>query len=222
MGESTMSLNEELVNWSHEQKCRKAVEGLEKNAFTAVYCPTTQDAYDYIMAEAQDAKTVGFGGSMTIAGLGVEAGLFELGKETLVHGRPGLSMEERIEIMRRQLTCDLFLSGSNALTLSGVLVNIDATGNRVGAMVFGPRKVIVVVGRNKLVDGSVNDAIKRVKDWTSPPNAKRLNYKTPCATTGFCSDCNSPDRICRVTTIMDKKPRLTDLRVLVVNADLGL
>jgi L-lactate utilization protein LutB len=216
-----MGLREELVTWSHEQRCRKAVESLEKNAFTAHYCQTPQEAYDYIMAEAQDAKTVGFGGSMTISGLGVEAGLFELGKETLVHGRPGLSMDERVEIMRRQLTCDLFLSGCNALTLSGVLVNIDATGNRVGSMIFGPRKVIVVAGRNKLVDGTVTDAIERVKAWASPPNAKRLNFKTPCAVTGFCSDCNSPERICRVTTIIDRKPRLTDLRVLVVNADLG-
>lgn len=217
-----MALNEELVSWSHEQRCRKAVEALEKNAFSAHYCPTAQDAFDYIMAEAQNAKTIGFGGSMTIAGLGVEASLFELGKETLVHGRPGLSMEERMAIMRRQLTCDLFLSGCNALTLSGVMVNIDATGNRVASMMFGPHKVIVVVGRNKLVDGTVNDAIKRVKDWATPPNAKRLSYKTPCAVTGFCSDCNAPDRLCRATTIIDRKPRLTDVRVLVVNADLGL
>ena len=77
-----------------------------------------------------------------------------------------------MEIMRRQLTCDLFPSGTNALTLSGELVNIDATGNRVAAMFFGPRKVIVVAGRNKLVDGSVQDAIQRVKNWATPPNAK--------------------------------------------------
>jgi hypothetical protein len=126
-----------------------------------------------------------------------------------------------MEIMRRQLTCDLFLSGSNALTLSGELVNIDATGNRVAAMFFGPRKVIIVVGRNKLVDGTVYDAINRVKNWATPPNSKRLNFKTPCASTGFCSDCNTPDRLCRVTTVIDRKPRFTDVRVLVVNADLG-
>ena len=217
-----MGMNEELVVWSHVQRCRKAVESLEKNAFTALYCATAQDAFDYIMAEAKDAKTVGFGGSMTIAALGIEASLFELGKETLVHGRPGLSLEERLEIMRRQLTCDLFLSGCNALTLSGELINIDATGNRVASMLFGPRKIIVVVGRNKLVDGTVNDAIKRIKDWATPPNAKRLNFKTPCAITGFCSDCNAPDRLCRVTTIIERKPKFTDLRVLVVNADMGL
>lgn len=81
--------------------------------------------------------------------------------------------------------------------------------------------MIVVAGRNKLVDGSVEEAIMRVKQWATPPNARRLNFNTPCATTGFCSNCNSPDRLCRVTTIIERKPRFTDLQVLVVNADLG-
>jgi hypothetical protein len=216
-----MSLTEELVIWTFEQRCRKAVESLVKHDITAIYCPGPQDAFSHIMAEAADSRTVGFGGSMTIVGLGVEAALREQGKDILNHGIAGLSRDERLEIMRRQLTCDLFLTGCNALTLSGELINIDATGNRVAAMFFGPRKVIVVAGRNKLVDGTVQDAITRVKGWATPPNAKRLGFTTPCASTGFCSNCNSPDRLCRVTTIIDRRPRFTDLRVLVVNADLG-
>jgi len=217
-----MTQTQELVAWTHQQKCEKAVESLGKNGFAAVYCPTAASARDYILREATTAHTIGFGGSLSVADLGVIDELRGQGKELLIHGVPGLSLEERIAIMRRQLTCDLFLTGSNAVTLSGYLVNIDATGNRVGSMFFGPRQVIVVVGRNKLVDGDAQDAIKRVKDWASPPNAKRLNYNTPCAKTGFCCDCNSPDRICRITTIMDRKPRLTDVRVVVVNEDLGL
>ena len=216
-----MSLTEELVIWTHEQKCLKAVESLGKHDFTALYCATPQDVIDYILAEAADARHIGFGGSMTIAGLGVEAALREQSKVILNHGIQGLSRDERLEIMRRQLTCDLFLTGCNALTLNGELVNVDATGNRVAAMLFGPRKVIVVAGRNKLVDGTAQDAITRVKGWATPPNAKRLNFNTPCARTGFCSNCNSPDRLCRVTSIIDRRPRFTDLRVLVVNADMG-
>jgi hypothetical protein len=216
-----MGMTEDLNNWTHEQKCRKAVAALEKNGFTALYCATPQDAAEYIIAGADDSVTVGFGGSMSIASLGVEQRLREQGKEILNHSNPALSRDERLEIMRRQLTCDLFMSGSNALTLNGELVNIDATGNRVGAMIFGPRKVIVVAGRNKLVDGTPQDAIERIKAWATPPNAKRLNFKTPCSSTGFCSNCNSPDRLCRVTTIIDRKPRFTDLHVLVVNAELG-
>ena len=216
-----MTQTDELVLWTHERKCLKAVESLVKNGFGAVYCATPQEAFDCIIREAADAASVGFGGSMSIAGLEVEAHLREQGREILNHANPALSRDDRMDVMRRQLTCDLFLSGTNALTLSGELVNIDATGNRVAAMFFGPRKVVMVAGRNKLVDGTVHDAIQRVKNWATPPNARRLNFKTPCASSGFCSDCNSPDRLCRVTTIIDRKPRFTDLRVLVVNADLG-
>lgn len=216
-----MGTTEELVFWTHEQRCLKAVEALGSNGFTTRYCATPQEASDYIISEAADAVTIGFGGSMSIVGTGVEAHLSGLGKHILNHGKPGLSPEEKIEIMRSQLTCDLFLSGCNALTLSGELVNIDGVGNRAAAMLFGPRKVIVLVGRNKLVDGTAQDAITRIKQMASPPNARRLNMNTPCARTGFCSDCNSPDRICRAATIIDRKPRLTDLHVLVVNADLG-
>jgi len=216
-----MTQADDLVLWAHEQKCLKAVASLAKNGFDAMYCATPQEAFDRIISEAGDASSVGFGGSMSVSGLLVEARLREMGKEILNHGSPALSRDEKMAIMRRQLTCDLFLSGTNALTLSGELVNIDATGNRVAAMFFGPRKVIVVAGRNKLVDGTAHDAINRVKNWATPPNAKRLNFKTPCASTGFCSDCNSPDRLCRVTTVVDRKPRFTDVKVLVVNADLG-
>lgn len=217
-----MTLTAELVNWGYEQKCEKAVESLGRNGFTAVYCKTGEEARQYILAEAAGADTIGFGGSLSVADLGVAGTLKEMGKELLLHSAPGLTPDERLGVMRRQLTCDLFLTGTNAVTLSGYLVNVDATGNRVGSMLFGPHKVIVVAGRNKLVDGDIVAAIKRVKDCASPPNARRLSYNTPCAKTGFCCDCNSPDRICRITTIIDRKPRFTDLRVLVVNEDLGL
>ena len=217
-----MTQTQELVNWSYEQKCEKAVESLGKNGFTAVYCKTARHACDYIVNAAEGADTVGFGGSLSVADLKVADRIREMGKELLNHGVPGLTLEERLAIMRRQLTCDLFLAGTNAVTLSGFLVNIDATGNRAGSMLFGPKKVIVVAGRNKLVDGDVAAAVKRIKDSASPPNARRLNYNTPCAKTGFCCDCSSPDRICRITTVIDRKPRLTDLHVLVVNEDLGL
>ncbi|MDD2335235.1 MAG: lactate utilization protein [Geobacteraceae bacterium] len=217
-----MSLTSELVTWTWEKKCLQAVESLKKNGFSARYCTTGAEAADYILAEAGEARSVGFGGSMSIKDLAVEPLLLEKGKELLNHGAPGLVPEERLEIMRRQLTCDLFLSGTNALTLSGALVNIDAIGNRVGSMFFGPRKVIVVAGRNKLVDGDIPTAIRRVKDWASPPNARRLNYKTPCAETGFCCDCTSPERICRVISVLERKPKFTDLHVLVVNEELGL
>ena len=217
-----MTLTQELVHWTHEQRCEKAVESLGKNGFTAVYCANSDEARSYILAEAADAQSIGFGGSLSVGDLRVAEELEAAGKEILNHSAPGLTPDERLAVMHRQLDCDLFLSGTNAVTLSGILVNIDASGNRAGAMFFGPKKVIIAAGRNKLVDGSIEDAIRRIKEWSSPANAKRLNFNTPCATTGFCSDCHSPDRICRITTIIDRKPRLTDVRVLVVNEDMGL
>jgi hypothetical protein len=217
-----MSRTQELNDWAYALKCQKAVEGLQKNGFAAVYCQTGGEAYDYIIKEAAEAQSVGFGGSLSVVDLKVSDKLQEMGKELLNHGLPGLSPEQKLAITRRQLTCDLFLTGSNAVTLSGTLVNIDGNGNRVASMFFGPQKVIVVVGRNKLVDGSAQDAIDRIKQFASAPNAKRLDLATPCTTTGFCMDCNSPQRICRVTTIIEKKPRNTDIRVLVVNQDMGL
>ncbi|HHW43522.1 MAG TPA: lactate utilization protein [Desulfotomaculum sp.] len=210
-----------LIDWMYEQKCQKAVQALGRKGFTAIYCKTKQEAVDYILKEAAEADTIGFGGSFSVADLKVAGALRGMGKELLIHGLPELSPEERLAIMRRQLTCDLFLTGTNALTLTGCLVNIDATGNRVASMVFGPKKVIIVAGRNKLVEDEA-EAIKRIKAHAAPPNARRLNCKTPCAETGFCADCNSPDRICRIITIMERKPRLTDVRVLVVNEDMGL
>jgi hypothetical protein len=217
-----MSKTEELNDWAYALKCEKAVTSLKKNGFEAVYCKSGEEVFHYIVNEAASAHSIGFGGSMSIADLKLADRLRSMGKEILNHGDPGLSPEEKLAICRRQLTCDLFLAGSNAVTLSGELVNIDGNGNRAAAMFFGPLKVIVVVGRNKLVDGTVEDAIRRIKTYAAPPNAKRLSLATPCATTGFCSDCNSPQRICRVTTVIEKKPRNTDIRVLVVNEDMGL
>jgi hypothetical protein len=217
-----MSVTKELVDWTNEQKCLKAVESLGRNGFTAAYCRSTEEAAEYILGQAESAGSIGFGGSMSVHDLRVAEPLRTRGKEILNHSAPGLTLEEKLAVMRRQLTCDLFLTGTNALTLSGVLVNIDASGNRVGSMFFGPKKVIVVAGRNKLVEGDVQAALKRVKNLASPPNAKRLKFNTPCATTGFCSECNSPDRICRITTVIDRKPRLTEMHVLVVNEDMGL
>lgn len=217
-----MSLTKELVNWQHEQRCQKAVEALGQNGFTALYCNNCDDASAYIIHHSADASSVGFGGSRTIVDLGVQTVFEEQGKEILNHGQPGLDFDAKMAIMQRQLTCDLFLTSSNAITLSGWLVNIDGNGNRVAALTFGPRRVIVVAGRNKIVDGDLAAAIHRVKNSAAPANAKRLGCNTPCAKTGFCTNCNSPDRICRITHVMDRKPRVADIHVLVVNEDLGL
>lgn len=216
-----MELTHELNVWKFEQKCLKTVDALKKNAFSAEYFRDRKEAVDFIKAQVAFANTVGIGGSMTIAQLGLHNQLTAMGKDVYNHNLPGLTPPEKIEIMRKAMLTDIYLCSANAITTNGEIINIDATGNRVATMLFGPKRVIVVAGRNKIIEGDFNIAIKRVKDWASPPNAKRLSFKTPCAETGFCSNCNSPERICRVISIIERKPRLTDFMVVLINEDLG-
>jgi hypothetical protein len=129
--------------------------------------------------------------------------------------------EERIELNRKALLAKVFLSSTNAVTEDGKLFNVDATGNRVGAMFIGPEKVIIVCGVNKIVK-DIEAAEKRVKEWTAPQNAKRLNKKTPCTETGVCADCSSPDRICNIYVTLAKKPTRTDVLVILVGENLGI
>jgi hypothetical protein len=118
------------------------------------------------------------------------------------------------------MTSNLFLSSVNAATLNGELVNIDGIGNRVNATNFGPGKVILIAGYNKIVE-DVQEAIRRIKNVTAPINARRLNIDVPCAKLGKCVDCDSPNRICRVIMIHERKPSLTDILVILVGEELG-
>ncbi len=216
-----MNLVGELNFWKYERKCLATIESLRKNGFTAQYFKNRNEAIVYIGELGKTANLIGIGGSMTIAELELQDFFKNSGKEVLNHNIPGLNSQDKLNIMRKAILSDIYFSSTNAITIDGKLINIDAAGNRVGSMLFGPKKVVIIAGRNKIVEGDVNQAIKRVKDWASPPNAKRLSFKTPCAETGFCADCNSPDRICRIITIIERKPRLTDFEVILINEDLG-
>ena len=203
------------------KRLEDVAEALRRRGFDAECFATGADAAARVMELAADAKSVGFGGSVTVKSLGLVESMAAAGKEILRHGDPKWSPAEKMDVMRRELTCDLFLTSANALTADGRLVNIDGNGNRVAASIFGPKEVVFVVGRNKIVEGDVGAAIARVHAKASPPNCVRLDKKTPCALTGACADCDSPDRICNVTVIMDRRPRRTDIRVFVVDEDLG-
>ena len=211
---------DENLAWHRRRLMEQAAVSLEKNGFKVALFDQRQQALDWLIAQAEGAETIGFGGSMTLGELGLIARMEEAGKTVFVHGRPNMSPEDRRQAMQEQLGCDLFFASTNALTVGGHLVNIDATGNRVGAMAFGPRRVIVVAGANKIAM-DIESALRRVKEVACPPNARRLGYDTPCAKTGLCNDCNSPQRICRITTIIERMPRATDLRVCLINENLG-
>jgi hypothetical protein len=188
-----------------EELCMRAVEGLRRRGFEAVFVKTPEEAASIVMKEAEGAKSVGWGGSESVKALGVRERLAEAGKEIRDH----------------ELVMDLFLLSANALTADGRIVNIDGRGNRVAASIAGPSRVVYVIGRNKIVDGGIDDAIARIKRFASPPNCRRLGKKTPCAVTGECADCSSPDRICKVTAIFDRCPTGVSALAIVVDADLG-
>ena len=200
---------------------KRTAEALKRNDFDAAIAANADEARAFILAAAQGAKTIGQCGSMTIAALGV---IPELAKtaEILNHGAPELTPEQRTDTLRRQQVCDLLLCSANAVSTNGEIVNIDGLGNRVSATIFGPAKVLLVVGRNKIAEGGVAEALKRARDFSCPPNAHRVGRTTtPCVATGKCHDCDSPERICRVTVIMERKPGRADITVLLVDEDLG-
>jgi len=211
---------DENMRWHRRRLMEQTAAGLERNGFKVMLFDDRQAALEWLANEAEGAATVGVGGSMTLSELDLVARMEQIGKVVLFHGRPEAGQDERRRIMQDQLSCDLFLSSTNALTVGGHLVNIDATGNRVCAMAFGPSKVVVVAGANKIV-GDIEGALRRVREVACPPNARRLGFDTPCAKTGLCSDCNSPQRICRITTIIERRPRATDITVCLINEDLG-
>ena len=167
-------------------------------------------------------KTISWGGSMTF----VAAELYDMLKaypnaEILDTFDKSLSPEESLERRRQSLLVDLFITGTNAVTRSGELVNLDMIGNRVSGITFGPRNVVVMVGRNKVVE-DLEAAFERIKDYAAPVNAMRLNKKTPCAKTGVCEECKSPERICNSWTITQKSFPKGRIKVVLINENLGL
>jgi hypothetical protein len=209
-----------IKEWWIEEKAKKAVEKLVAHDFKAIYVKTKEDAVQEIWKHITPKQRIGVGGSVTIRGLGILEELQTQGCTIYDHWKPGLTKENILEIRKSQMVADLFLSSSNAVTLNGELVNIDGVGNRVNSTNFGPGKVILVVGYNKIVE-DVQEAIQRIKNVAAPLNARRLNVDVPCAKVGKCVDCNSPNRICRAIVIHERKPSLTDILIILVGEELG-
>jgi hypothetical protein len=213
-----------MLTWQSTARLERVAEKLRKRGFETTCCANRDEARAKVIEYADGAQSIGFGGSLSVACLNLTREFRDAGKEILNHGFPNLTAEERDAIRRRQLVCDCFLSSVNALTDDGIIVNIDGTGNRVAAMIYGPRRVVLVIGRNKLVKGDVDAAIARIAEIAGPVNAYRLGCKTPCAVTGQCANCagSNEGSICRVTTVIRQRPPMSDIKILLVNEDLGL
>ena len=210
----------DIMRWQQETLAYRTVEALKKNSFDAVYFQDSKSAVDYIMGHVNSGMKVGFGGSKTISDMGIQDKVKEKGGIILDHNAGKFSPEESMAIRRQQLTCDLFLTGINAITLDGWLVNVDGTGNRVAAMIFGPKKVIAVAGANK-IRKNLDSAMERLEFLACPLNNKRLDRPNPCVTSGTCMDCQGQTRICNVYSILKRKPSRTDFSIVLIGESLG-
>lgn len=198
---------------------------LEANNFDVFIANNAVEARQIVLKQIipkLGAETVSWGGSMTF----IASGLYEAIKndkkmKVLDTFDKTISLEEGWERRRQSLLVDLFITGTNAVTESGMLVNLDMIGNRVGGITFGPRNVIILVGRNKIVS-DLEDAMMRIKNYAAPANAIRLNMKTPCVKTSYCEECKSKNRICNCWAITEKSFPKGRIKVVLINEDLGL
>lgn len=211
-----------VKDWHNQTNGKRVVEALIKNDFDAMYLSTKEEVTKFIMKHVQAGTKVGFGGSMTIADMGIQEKVEAVGGIVFDHGR-ARSPEETVAIAREEMLSDLYLCSSNAITSDGILVNVDGVGNRVAAMTFGPKKVIVVVSTDKICKDEAA-AFERLKTIAAPMNNKRLekpDKTNPCLKTGACMDCHSKTRICRVYSVMRRKPMMTDITIVVIGESCG-
>jgi L-lactate utilization protein LutB len=198
---------------------------LESNNFEVYLADNKEDAHKIVLEEIipqLNPKTLSWGGSMTVIASGLYHHLKENSDLEIIDTVDSkIPNEEKIERRRQSLLVDLFITGTNAVTEAGQLVNLDMIGNRVGALTFGPKWVIILVGRNKIT-ADLDEAMFRVKNYAAPANSMRLDKKTPCVKTSYCEECKSPDRICNTWTITEKCFPKGRVKVVLINEDLGL
>ncbi len=200
-------------------RCTAAAKALQKREFDARFFPGREEAVLAVLETIPPDAAVGCGGSWTMRQLGILDALRERGNRVLAH-EASMSFEEAMRVRRESLTCPFFLSSANAVTMRGEIVNIDGIGNRVAGISFGPSTVIIVAGYNKLV-ADLDAALQRIREVAAPANAIRYKLDTPCVETGRCEDCNRPSSICRITTIISRRPMMTDFKVFLVGETLG-
>ena len=202
------------------------VSHLKNNRFNIVFAENAKIARDKILEMVPLRSTVGVANSVTVRQIGVlesfkQRGTIVIDPVSPVYGLTEFQEGKFIDLSRGTIDADVFISGTNAVTEDGKLVNIDGTGNRVAGIIWILRKSIVVVGRNKIVK-NIDEAMDRIKNIITPTFARRRQLPLPCANVGRCVDCNVPQRACNITVIIEKKPPLTDMTVVMVDEDLGL
>ena len=207
-------------DWN-EKVAAKIIKNLEKRRMAGSYTASAAKAKDEVLKMIPQGATVFRCGSMTAGGMGLWEAIAALPGVSLIDPyQPHLSREEGLELRRQGLTADVMVAGTNAITLDGRLVNLDGMGNRVAAMAFGPKKVILVVGMNKVAP-DLESAIARVKHHAAPINNIRYGLNNPCVETGLCSDCRSPQRICNMWSTIEGHMIKDRIHVKLIGENLG-
>ena len=213
-----------------EKYIEKTMRALELNGFQAHYAANGAEANELIKKLIPVNVPIGIGDGATLRQIGTADCLIEDGRvvinpfadkiiERMNSGE--ITGADQMKFCRMALDCDFFITGTNVLTETGVLMNTDATGNRVAGMFFGPRNSIMIVGRNKIVP-DVEAGFDRLRNICGAFHSKTKQRNNPCVKLGYCVNCKSADRLCRVTTILDKKPMHINPHVIIVDEDLGL
>jgi len=215
-----MKFHDEIHKWHGEAQCASLAEKLKKRGFQVEICSSPEEFRKYMSEQIDSEESVGLGGSVSIRELELDTALKEKGNEVLDHWDSSLSAEEKNAVRDRQMSADVFITGINAITREGQIVNIDGVGNRLAALTYGPKKVYAIAGVNKIA-GSLDDAMWRIKNIAAPKNAKRLNLSTPCAKTGFCHNCGEETSICRIINILEYKPRQTEYTIVLLPFEVG-
>ncbi len=203
-----------------DERIQRTMDNLRLNRMKPYFVKSREELYGVIRGLIKDDKLITSGGSMTLKESGVADLLMNEFKDVYLDRSKGKDKDEVDEIMRKAFVSDTFFASSNAITEDGELYNVDGNGNRVSAMIYGPKQVIVVAGVNKIVK-DLAEAKERVEKIAAPKNTVRLSCDTPCARTGECMHCHSPARICcsYVTLAYQRVP--DRIKVIIVNEDLG-
>lgn len=208
------------LKWVNEQKILRTIEAINKNNMNGYLVNTKEELIEKIKELVKENSTVSCGGSMSLFETGVIEHLRSGRYKFLDRYEEGLSREEITKIFKESFFADAYFASSNAVTEDGKLYNVDGNGNRVAAMLFGPEKVILVVGVNKIVS-NIEEAIKRNKEISAPANAKRLDKMTPCSKLGYCMKCKGNDKICREFTVISSQINKDRIHVIFMNENIG-
>ena len=200
---------------------KRTLENLKKHNIDARFVPDKETALREALSLIPRGARVGMGGSQTVREIGLLDALRKGEYKLVDQYEEGISKEENMRRRVEGMRCEFFISGTNAVTEDGALVNIDGMGNRTSAITFGPSRVIIVVGRNKVVR-DVEAGLERAQKYVAPRNAKRFGVGTPCAESGECSDCSHPERICNIYSIVKRQWTPGRITVIIVDQDLGM